>query len=477
MRVLAGVTEDVEDPAPGEILVVVASASPCSASPWIGCGSVETTTGSPPNLIATSGKVWLHPDVLGLSAHNRQHVVSHELGHALGLRHYDGRHDGQPQVMHSSSYDARSYRSGDLAGLRFLHDGGPAVPANDLFASPYLLSEALPAMASGTTTGADREPSEPRHAGASGGASVWLSWTAATSGEVTTEIVSSSFDTVLGVYQGTSLTGLTEVASNDDGPARGPLSAARFEATAGVTYRIAVDGAGGAQGAFTIRVRPWAAGPFSSDVAFAQRQYADFLGAGRPTLTELLTTVEALQSGERTAADVIVSLARDDERLASLAPVTRLYFAYFLRTPDASGLQYWIGRHQRGFTLSSISSTFATSSEFDAAYGDLDDEAFVELVYSNVLGRSPDTSGAQYWVGQLRAGRTRGSLMAGFSESPEYVRAMAAEVDVVSLRLGMLRAVPSSDLFDANVRELENGNPLQQVAARILTGSTYAVLL
>ena len=67
--------------------------------------------------------------------------------------------------------------------------------------------------------------------------------------------------------------------------------------------------------------------------------------------------------------------------------------------------------------------------------------------------------------------------MARFSESSEHVRAMAAEVDVVSLRLGMLRAVPSSDLFDANVRELENGNPLQQIAARILTGSTYAVLL
>ena len=223
MRVLAGVTEDVEDPAPGEILVVVTSASPCSASPWIGCGSVETTTGSTPNLIATSGKVWLHPDVLGLSAHDRQHVVSHELGHALGLRHYDGRHDGEAQVMHSSSYDALSYRSGDLAGLRFLHDGGPSVPSNDLFASPYLLTEALPTMASGTTTGAGREPSEPQHAGASGGASVWLSWTAAASGEVTTEIVSSSFDTVLGVYSGTSLAGLTEVASNDDGPASAPL--------------------------------------------------------------------------------------------------------------------------------------------------------------------------------------------------------------------------------------------------------------
>ena len=50
----------------------------------------------------------------------------------------------------------------------------------------------------------------------------------------------------------------------------------------------------------------------------------------------------------------------------------------------------------------------------------------------------------------------------------------SAEVDVVSLRLGMLRAVPPSDLFEANVRELEGGNPLQQIAGRILTGEAYA---
>src|SRR5699024_5632225 len=120
-----------------------------------------------------------------------------------------------------------------------------------------------------------------------------------------------------------------------------------------------VDGADGGRGQFSLRVRPWAVGPFASEVDFVQQQYQDFLGRARPTLGELPSAVEAPQSGNESAPDVIVSRARHDERMSSLGPVTRLYIAYFQRVPDTAGLQYWTGRYQAGSTLSSISSTFA----------------------------------------------------------------------------------------------------------------------
>jgi hypothetical protein len=57
---------------------------------------------------------------------------------------------------------------------------------------------------------------------------------------------------VLGVYTGTAVNALTLVASNDDISASNVQSTVTFPVTAGVTYRIAVDGWGAASGAVTL---------------------------------------------------------------------------------------------------------------------------------------------------------------------------------------------------------------------------------
>jgi hypothetical protein len=101
---------------------------------------------------------------------------------------------------------------------------------------------------------------------------------------------------------------------------------------------------------------------------------------------------------------------------------TRLYSAYFLRTPDLSGLRFWVGRLQGGTSLQSASQFFAESSEFQTRYGSLDNGQFVDLVYENVLGRAPDAAGRDHWVNGLSTGRyQRGGVMVGFSESDEFV--------------------------------------------------------
>ncbi len=48
------------------------------------------------------------------------------------------------------------------------------------------------------------------------------------------------------------------------------------------------------------------------------------------------------------------------------------------------------------------------------------DEKFVNTLYQNVLGRAPDTSGLNYWLGQLNSGaETRYEALLGFAESAE----------------------------------------------------------
>ncbi|MBL9206656.1 MAG: hypothetical protein JNN01_16320 [Opitutaceae bacterium] len=116
-------------------------------------------------------------------------------------------------------------------------------PPNDNFVSRFSFGSTPSAVTTGSNVGASLEPSEPDPIpGYPGfaGASVWWSWVAPSTGPVLITTAGSSFDTVLGVYTGTSLPGLSLVAFNDDD---GGLQAqVTFVATAGTTYHISVTG-------------------------------------------------------------------------------------------------------------------------------------------------------------------------------------------------------------------------------------------
>jgi len=99
----------------------------------------------------------------------------------------------------------------------------------------------------GSNVGFTGEPGEPNHAGVNFGVpgwvnSGWWTWTAPASGLVTLNTIGSNYDTSLGVYTGSAVNALTPVAGNDDFPGLGLRSQVQFNAIAGQTYQIAVDG-------------------------------------------------------------------------------------------------------------------------------------------------------------------------------------------------------------------------------------------
>lgn len=124
-------------------------------------------------------------------------------------------------------------------------------PANDDFQSATVIT-GTSGTATGSNIDATEEIFEPNHAGNRGGKSVWWSWTPTTSGSATITTTGSSFDTLLAAYTGTSVGLLTRIVANDDS-GRSRQSSITFNATAGTTYRIAVDGYNGASGSVTLR--------------------------------------------------------------------------------------------------------------------------------------------------------------------------------------------------------------------------------
>jgi len=127
-------------------------------------------------------------------------------------------------------------------------------PHNDSFANRINLSGAT-VNTSGHNNGATLEAGEADHTDHPGGASVWWSWTASTSGRATITTLGSSFDTLLGVYTGNSIDSLNKIARNDDDPTSDTrTSRVIFTATKGTTYNIVVDGYNAASGRIKLNI-------------------------------------------------------------------------------------------------------------------------------------------------------------------------------------------------------------------------------
>ena len=135
--------------------------------------------------------------------------------------------------------DGKNGATGSIAlNLNFT----PPAPVNDSFANATTIS-GVSVQVVGHNINATKEPGEPNHAGSVGGRSVWWKWTAPASGTAFLTTSGTKFDTVVGVYTGTSVAALATVASDDDPEGTyDDTSALTFTATSGSTYWIAADG-------------------------------------------------------------------------------------------------------------------------------------------------------------------------------------------------------------------------------------------
>lgn len=182
-----------------------------------------------------------------------------------------------------------------------------APPDNDNYAavtpgSPFAVT-ALPAMVIQLTTGASTEAAEPSPGCGSSGATVWYTFTPASTTAVTVSTFGSDFDTLIAVYTGSSLGALTAVACNDD--ASGTLqSRVTFTATGGTKYSIQIGGYQGAVGGLALTLAaaggslpaagtiqsPLAPGPGQRSSAVAG-EYSISVAGGAPFTTTVNVTL------------------------------------------------------------------------------------------------------------------------------------------------------------------------------------------
>lgn len=173
---------------------------------------------------------------------------------------------------------------------------------------------------------------------------------------------------------------------------------------------------------------------------FVTQQYADLLDRSPDPvgLAYWVSTLNATPplSREQLAASYFTS----PEFSITGLTIIKYYIAAFNRDPDYAGWVFFFNAAIQGQSLDSILSGFLTSPEFTNTYGSLTNQAFVNLVYQNVLHRVPDANGGAYYLNLLNMNLlTRSQVMSQFINGAEFNSTVRARAFANLLYMGFLR--------------------------------------
>jgi hypothetical protein len=314
----------------------------------------------------------------------------------------------------------------DIFGYNATNAGPPPAPPNDNFSAAQTISGCA-GTTTGTNLGATSETNEPNHSpdGGGGSRSVWYSWQAPASGPAQVSTAGSTFDTVLGVYTGNAVNSLSVIGKHDDVGQNDKTSLVSFTATAGTTYRIAVDGynnagSGGDIGSITLN---WAIDgcgvSFSPTVLSAnQVELKNWTINGRTSIYVKLNFPDAgyrvgdwgspVQSGSDFSVNALV------EKFNGVSAQVLTNTAQIYDLGAIAQGNYTFTFKNSGTTVKVLN--FTVSFAPPPANPIDDAREFVRWQYKDFLGREPDGPGWDHWTGEITMCSNPANRFAGESE-------------------------------------------------------------
>lgn len=183
--------------------------------------------------------------------------------------------------------------------------------------------------------------------------------------------------------------------------------------------------------------------------------------------------------------NLTASVIADTIQGASVDRIAELYVAFFNRTPDGDGMAYWMTQFKSGQGIEQIADAFYNAGiHFSSLTGfssGMSNEAFVNVVYRNVLGRADgaDAEGLAYWSSALTSGAaSRGSLVSSILDSAHTFKGNATwgwVADLLDNKISVAKqvAIDWGVTYNTSEDSISKG---MAIAAAITSSNTSAAI-
>ncbi len=157
----------------------------------------------------------------------------------------------------------------------------------------------------------------------------------------------------------------------------------------------------------------WTEGTDDDDYRYADALVDLFLGGEG---SSRVVDRNAFLIDEFSSGFVVENLARSESWAGRI--VDELYDDVLGRPPDGPGRRYWVDQLANGLRTQDLGALFYGSPEYVADSGST--EAYIRRLYRELLDRTPDAAGLDFWVAALDGGHlTPPEITVGFYQSVE----------------------------------------------------------
>jgi hypothetical protein len=218
--------------------------------------------------------------------------------------------------------------------------------------------------------------------------------------------------------------------------------------------------------------------PFDCGRSFTDQQYQDFLGRAA-NASGLNYWSSKLENGTRTGPSVIKEFMDSNEFGRVRSPLVRVYIALIDRPPlDFYTFTNQANRIASGTSLDTIANEIVNTAGIADRSGQTlaskSNAEFVSDTFHFVQGRAPTSAEQSAGVSALAGGMSRGEWVVDRANANSAQTRLVPEVYVTMSYAGMLGRIPDLSGFDYWVGKVRRGSSIQLLLANFQRSSEYA---